>query len=77
MQRKPGYLGNQLHRAITPDAPFPFVNVAQWASMADFEGAHDSGFRELVEQPAWSAFRPHRVLLEMVQEGQADSGEPE
>ena len=37
MQRKPGYLGNKLHRAITPDAPFQFVHVAQWASMAHFQ----------------------------------------
>ena len=73
MLRKPGYLGHKLHRAITPDAPFRFVNVAQWASMADFQGAHDTGFRELVDQPEWSAFVPHRVLFEVVHEGQADS----
>src|ERR1700719_4429168 len=69
MQRKPGYLSNKLHRAITPSAPFPFVHVAQWASMADFEGAHDTGFRELVDQPVWSAFLPHRVLFDVVHEG--------
>ena len=77
MQRKPGYLGNKLHRAITPDVQFQFVHVAQWASMAHFQGAHDTGFRELVDQPAWSAFVPHRVLLEVVHEGQADSGSSE
>lgn len=33
--------------------------------------------RELVVQPAWSAFLPHRVLLEVVHEGQADSGSSE
>ncbi len=37
MQRKPGYLGNKLHRAIATDAPFQFVHVAQWASMAAFQ----------------------------------------
>jgi heme-degrading monooxygenase HmoA len=71
MQRKPGYLGHKLHRAIAPDAPFQFVNVAQWASMAHFQGAHDPGFRELVDQPEWSAFLPHRVLFEVVDEGRA------
>jgi heme-degrading monooxygenase HmoA len=75
--RKPGYLGHKLHRAIAPDAPFQFVNVAQWASVAHFQGAHDNGFRELVEQPAWSAFLPHRVLCEVVHEGQAVSGSSE
>ena len=77
MQRKPGYLGNKLHRAIAPDAPFQFVHVAQWASMTHFQGAHDTGFRELVDQPGWSAFLPHRVLFEVVHEGQADSGSSE
>ena len=77
MQRKPGYLGNKLHRAIAPDAPFRFVHVAQWASMTHFQGAHDTGFRELVDQPVWSAFLPHRVLFEVVHEGQADSGSSE
>jgi heme-degrading monooxygenase HmoA len=77
MQRKPGYRGNRLHRAITPDAPFQFVHVAQWASMAHFQGAHDTGFRELVDQPVWSAFLPHRVLFEVVHESKADSGASE
>jgi len=72
LKRKPGYLSHRLHRAITPDAPFRFVNVAQWASLAHFQGAHDTGFRELVEQPAWSAFLPHRTLFEVVHEGQAE-----
>ena len=74
MQKKPGYLGNKLHRAIRPDEPFQFIHVAQWSSMECFQGAHDKGFRELVEQPAWTAFVPHRVLMEVVHEGQADSG---
>src|ERR1041385_1169296 len=74
MQDKPGYLSHKLHRAISPDALFRFVNIARWASLAHFEGAHDQGFRELVEQPSWSAFRPHRGLFEVVHEGRAHSG---
>ena len=77
MQRKPGYPGNKLYRAITPDAPFQFVHMAQWASMAHFQGAHDTDFRELVDRPVWSAFLPHRVLYEVVHEGQADSATSE
>jgi hypothetical protein len=45
--------------------------------MAHFQGAHDTGFRELVDQPAWSAFLSHRVLFEVVHEGQCDSGSSE
>ncbi|HTU48123.1 MAG TPA: antibiotic biosynthesis monooxygenase family protein [Bryobacteraceae bacterium] len=74
MQKKPGYLGHKLHRAITPDAPFRFVNVARWSSMAHYQAAHDAGFREFVEQPAWSAFQPHPVLYEIVHQAQPDTG---
>jgi heme-degrading monooxygenase HmoA len=77
MQRKPGYVGIKLHRAITPDAPFQFVHVAQWASMAHFQDAHDTGFRKLVDQPAWSPFLAHRVLFEVVDEGRAEIGSSE
>jgi heme-degrading monooxygenase HmoA len=74
MQKKPGYLGHALHRAITPDVPFRFVNVARWTSMAHFQAAHDAGFRELVDQPAWSAFQPHPILYEVVHEAHAETG---
>jgi heme oxygenase (mycobilin-producing) len=74
MQKKPGYLGHNLHRALAPEAPFRFVNVARWSSMAEFQAAHDAGFRELVDQSAWSEFPPHPFLYEVVHEGQADTG---
>ena len=75
MQTKPGYISHALHRAITPDAPFRFVNVARWSSMAHFQAAHDDpGFRELVNQPAASAFQPHPMLYEVVHEAQAETG---
>jgi hypothetical protein len=45
-----------------------------WSSMAQLQAAHDAGFRELVDQPAWSAFEPHPFLYEVVHEGQAETG---
>ena len=74
MQTKPGYLSHKLHRALAADAPFRFVNVARWSSRAEFEAAHDAGFRELVDQPAWTAFPPQPVLYEVVHEGPAETG---
>jgi heme-degrading monooxygenase HmoA len=71
MQRQPGYLEHKLHRAVTPDASFRFVNVVRWASMQHFQAAHDDGFRALVSQPAWSAFRTHPALYEVVHSAQA------
>jgi heme-degrading monooxygenase HmoA len=74
MRTKPGYLGHKLHRALAPDAPFRFVNVAQWASVEHFQAAHDARFHELVGQPAWSAFQPHPALYEVIHEGRSDTG---
>jgi len=74
MCAQPGYLGHQLHRALTADASFRFVNVARWASAEHFRVAHDERFRALVSQPGWAAFRSHPGLYEVVHEGQADTG---
>jgi heme-degrading monooxygenase HmoA len=71
MAGKPGYLGHRLHRAVSPDAPCRFVNVARWASQADFHAAHDDGFRALVGRPEWAVFRSHPGLYEVVHEGSA------
>ena len=71
MRQKPGYLGHTLHRAITNEASFRFVNVARWASMEQFNAAHDEGFRALVSQPGWAPFRSRPGLYEVVHEAQA------
>lgn len=70
MRNKKGYLGHKLHRSLAPDAQYRFVNVAQWASAEDFNAAHDEGFRALVSQPDWAAFRTFPALYEVVHEGQ-------
>jgi heme-degrading monooxygenase HmoA len=72
MRSKPGYLGHKLHRSLAPDARFRFVNVAQWASKADFDAAHDDGFRALVSGPEWASFRSFPTLYEVVHEGKAE-----
>jgi len=72
MRAKPGYLEHNLHRSLAPDARFRFVNVARWTSQADFDAAHDDGFRALVSRPEWAAFRPFSTLYEVVHEGKAE-----
>ena len=71
MRQKKGYLGHKLHRSLAPDARFRFVNVAQWATSADFQAAHDDNFRALVSQPVWAGFRSIWSLYEVVHEGTA------
>lgn len=71
MRNKKGYLGHKLHRSLAPDARYRFVNVAQWASPAEFQAAHDEGFRALVQQPAWGPFTSTPALYEVVDEGKS------
>ena len=72
MRSKGGYLGHKLHRSLAPDARYRFVNIAQWASLNDFQAAHDDGFRSLVSQPHWQVFTSTPSLFEVVHEGKAD-----
>jgi hypothetical protein len=30
MRRQPGFLATRLHKALSPDARFTYVNVAEW-----------------------------------------------
>jgi heme oxygenase (mycobilin-producing) len=39
LQRQPGYVATRLHRSLDPAARFRFVNVAEWATPADFRAA--------------------------------------
>jgi hypothetical protein len=69
MRAKKGYIEHTLHRSLAPEARFRFINVARWASVEDFNAAHDDGFRALVSQPAWTDFRSLPGLYEVVHEG--------
>ncbi len=71
MRAKPGYLSHRLHRAISSDAPYRFVNVARWESAELFRAAHDEGFRALVRDPRWAAFPAHPGLYEVFHEAEA------
>jgi heme oxygenase (mycobilin-producing) len=57
-----GYLSTRLHRSLSPDADFRFVNVALWRSA--------KAFRDATSQPefrnAQFLFRFHASLYEVV-----------
>jgi heme-degrading monooxygenase HmoA len=72
MRGKPGYLGHKMHRALTGDASFRFVNVVHWASAEHCRAAHDEGFRALVRTPEWSGFRSLPGMYEVVHEGHTE-----
>src|SRR5918999_5821223 len=48
MRDQPGFLSTRLHRAVTEDARFRFINVAEWESPQAFQAAVSSDeFREI------------------------------
>ena len=48
LQTQPGFVSTRLHRAISPEPRFRFINVAEWESPAAFQAAVTSeGFRQL------------------------------
>lgn len=66
-RQRPGFLSLRLHRALSPDAQYRYVNVARWASLADFEAAHQTEeFLRVVGQPGWSEFPSNPTLYEVV-----------
>jgi len=59
-----GYISTRLHRSLSPDADFRFVNVAQWSSA--------EAFRAAVGRPEFRAggfpYTAHPALFEVVRE---------
>ena len=51
LRNRPGFIGSQLHRSLSPDARFRFVNVAEWESPQHFRDAvTDPAFAELAKE---------------------------
>ena len=63
---RPGFVGLRLHRAVSPDASYRYVNVAVWDSAAQFAAAHATEeFRQVVGQPGWREFPSSPTLFEV------------
>ena len=63
----PGFVALRLVRAVDPTAAERWVNIATWASEADYRAAHATAeFRGLVAQEAWRAFPSSPGLYELV-----------
>ena len=66
---RPGFVSLRLHRAVSAEAEYRWVNVATWQSEADFRAAHDGEqFRQVVTQPGWEHFPSAPMLYEVVTE---------
>ena len=63
---RPGFVSLRLHRAVSDDAAYRWVNVAVWESEAAFRAAHGTEeFRSLVTAPAWAEFPSTPALFEV------------
>jgi heme-degrading monooxygenase HmoA len=66
---RPGFISLRLHRAASTDAPYRWVNVANWESEAHFRAAHGTDeFRRVVTQPGWEEFPSSPMLYQVVTE---------
>jgi heme-degrading monooxygenase HmoA len=66
---QPGFVSLRLHRAISADAQYRWVNVANWESEAHFRAAHGTDeFRRVVTQPGWEEFPSSPMLYQVITE---------
>ena len=50
LRSRPGFVGSRLHRSLSPDARFRFINIAEWESPQHFQAAvTDPAFLELAK----------------------------
>lgn len=69
---QPGFISLRLHRAVSPQANFAIVNIAEWASAKHFADAHQTDtFRRLVSQPEWKEFPSSPALYEVIRQFEA------
>lgn len=73
MVAKPGYRNHRLHRALSDDAVYRYVNYVEWDSEEAWADAHDAGFRERVADPGWAEFTTTPALFEIVHENSSDA----
>jgi heme-degrading monooxygenase HmoA len=73
--RQPGFRSLRLHRAVSEDAAYRWVNVATWDSEQHFRAAHATEeFREVVTADGWADFPSSPVLFQVVTEVGAEAG---
>jgi heme-degrading monooxygenase HmoA len=64
---QPGFVSLRLHRAVSSDAEYRWVNVATWESEAHFRAAHATDeFRRVVTRPGWEEFPSAPMLFEVM-----------
>ncbi len=65
MKRQPGFISTRLHRAISPEARFYFINVAEWESAEHFQKAVGSEEFKRLTEPYMAVFPHYPGLYEV------------
>ena len=66
MRRQPGYLSTRLHRALSPDARFTYINVAEWESAEHFHAAVSSDEFQKLTAGSRERFPHYPALYEII-----------
>ena len=66
MRTSPGFISTKLHKAITPDARFKFINVAEWESAKHFQDVVASPEFQEVSAPGVEPYPHYPALFEVV-----------
>jgi heme-degrading monooxygenase HmoA len=74
---QPGFVSLRLHRAVSPDADYRYVNVARWATFNDFRAAHGTDeCRRVIGQDGWKEFPSNPALYDVIVGVDADERQP-
>lgn len=66
MRKAPGYISTRLHRAISPDARFHLVNMAEWQSPEHFMAVIESDEFKQVADGGTETFPHFPGLYEVI-----------
>lgn len=66
MRSQPGFISTRLHKAVSPDARFGLVNVAEWESAEHFANVVNSDEFKSLTEPGKELFPHYPGLYEVI-----------
>jgi heme oxygenase (mycobilin-producing) len=66
MRRQPGFISTRLHRAMSQDAKFVFVHIAEWESEELLQSAIEKGELKRLTEPYLKVFSFYPALYELI-----------
>jgi heme-degrading monooxygenase HmoA len=66
LKQQPGFVSTRLHRALSPDARFHLINIAEWESAEKFLAAINSDEFKRLTEGAVAEFPHYPELYEVI-----------